>query len=255
MEEKELKTSLKQRIFIGVIAVLMLGSMVAGYALIVAGGSGSSTKDNDESGISEEKKAQYQSEYDAKVAEFSKATKSDYDRFMKYKSEIKAYNETSANEGGVQTKDLEKGSGKTLTADDSEYLAYYVGYCADESIFDSSFDNNDNPTAFAKVLDASLGMIEGWTKGVEGMKLGGIRRITVPGELAYGDSMEICGGYNKPLRFIVMAVEKKDPLKTMAEELDTAFMKVQYANYGIDYEKMMSGAAEGGAEVKSESGE
>lgn len=251
MEEKELKTSLKQRIFIGIIAILMLGSMVAGYALIVAAGSGNNDTDSSEdSGISEEKKAQYQSEYDAKVEEFSKATKSDFDRFMKYKSEIKAYNETSANEGGVQTKDLEKGSGKTLTADDSEYLAYYVGYCADESIFDSSFDNNDNPTAFAKVLDASLGMIEGWTKGVEGMKLGGIRRITVPGELAYGDSMEICGGYNKPLRFIVMAVEKKDPLKTMAEELDDAFMKVQYANYGIDYEEMMSGSAATEAEAE-----
>ena len=260
MEEKELKTSPKQRIFIGIIAILMLGSMIAGYALIVAGGSSSNAAKDDESSISEAKKAQYQSEYDAKVAEFSKATKSDYDRFMKYKSEIKAFNETSANEGGVQIKDLEKGSGKTLTADDSEYLAYYVGYCADESVFDSSFDNNDNPTAFAKVLDASLGMIEGWTKGVEGMKLGGIRRITVPGELAYGDSMEICGGYNKPLRFIVMAVEKKDPLKSMAEELDNAFMKVQYANYGIDYETMMSGATEVEAgdgdesEAKSDSG-
>ena len=104
------------------------------------------------------------------------------------------------------------------------------------------------------MLDASLGMIEGWNKGVEGMKVGGIRRITVPGELAYGDSMEICGGYNKPLRFIVMAVEKKDPLKTMAKELDTAYMKVQYANYGIDYDAMMSAEAEAEAEDGSEAG-
>ena len=250
MEEKELKTSVKQRIFIGVIAVLMLGSMIAGYALIVASGgkSATDTESSDDTKISQAKKAQYQSEYDKKVEEFESATKDDYDRFMKYKSEIKAFNETTANEGGVQIKELETGSGKTLHEGDSEYLAYYVGYCADESIFDSSFDNNDKPTAFAKVLDASLGMIEGWNKGVEGMKVGGIRRITVPGELAYGDSMEICGGYNKPLRFIVMAVEKKDPLKTMAQELDTAYMKVQYANYGIDYDAMMSAEAEAEAE-------
>lgn len=251
MEEKELKTSPKQRIFIGIIAVLMLGSMIAGYALIVANGSGSGASTGEEdSQISEEKTQQYTEEYEKKVAEFSEKTKSDYDKFTQYKSEIKEYNETSANEGGVQKKDLKEGSGKTLKDGDSEYLAYYAGWCADGTIFDSSFDNNENPTAFSKVLDASMGMIEGWTEGVEGMKIGGVRRITVPGEKAYGDSMEICGGYNKPLRFLVMAVAKEDPLKTMAEELDTAFMKVQYANYGIDYDEMMSEAEVESAEME-----
>lgn len=240
MEEKELKTSMKQRIFIGVIAILMLGSMIAGYALIVAGGSSSSASTGEESQISEEKAQQYTEEYEEKVVEFKEKTKGDYDKFIQYKSEIKAYNETTANEGGVQVKDLKEGSGKTLTTEDSDYLAYYVGWCADETVFDSSFDDNDNPTAFAKVLDASLGMIEGWVQGVDGMKLGGVRRITVPGELAYGESMEICGGYDKPLRFLVMAVAKEDPLKTLAQELDTAYMKVQYAQYGIDYDEMMS---------------
>ena len=242
MEEKELKTSPKQRIFIGFIAILMLGSMVAGYALIVANGSGSSsaTTSDEESQISDEKVQQYVEEYEAQVAKFAEKTKDDYDKFIQYKSEIKEYNETSANEGGVQVKDLKEGSGKTLAEGDSEYLAYYAGWCADGTIFDSSFNDNENPTSFAKILDASLGMIEGWTKGVEGMKLGGVRRITVPGELAYGENMEICGGYNKPLRFLVMAVAKEDPLKTLASDLDTAFMKVQYAQYGIDYDEMMS---------------
>ena len=38
MQEKELKTSLGQRIIIGVIAVLLLSSTVAIYALIVLNG-------------------------------------------------------------------------------------------------------------------------------------------------------------------------------------------------------------------------
>ena len=130
---------------------------------------------------------------------------------------------------------LRQGDGKTLTSSDTDYLAYYVGWCADESVFDSSFDDNENPTAFSKVLDASLGMIEGWNQGVDGMKINGIREITIPGELAYGDSMEICGGKNKPLKFIVMAKAKEDPLKTLAAEIDEAYMRVQYAQYGIDY--------------------
>ena len=70
------------------------------------------------------------------------------------------------------------------------------------------------------------------------MKLGGIRRITMPGEMAYGDSMEICGGYNKPLRFMVMAIPKEEPMKSMAAELDDAYMRVQYAQYGVDYDSI-----------------
>ncbi len=242
MDEKELKTSPKQRFFIILIAVIMLGSIIASYAAIVINGSKSGTSTSDSSQVDEAKIAEYESAYNEKQAEFSAATKDDFDKFIKYKSEIKAYNETAANEAGVETRDLEKGSGKKIEEDDSDYLAYYVGWCADESIFDSSFDDNKNPTAFAKILDASLGMIEGWNVGVEGMRIGGIREITVPSELAYGESMEICGGKNKPLKFIVMPMAKEGELKTLATELDQAYMRLQYAYYGMDYDEMLKNA-------------
>ncbi len=235
MEEKELKTSPKQRFFIILIAVVMLGSIVASYAAIVINGNKSSSASS-ASSLSEEKIIAYEEAYNAKVKEFAEQTKNDFNKFVQYKSQITAYNETSANASGVQVRDLMVGDGRMLEDGDTNYLAYYVGWCADETIFDSSFDNNTNPTAFYKVLDASLGMIEGWNLGVTDMRLGGVREITVPGELAYKDQMEICGGYNKPLRFLVMAVANEEPLKTLAEELDLAYMKVQYAYYGIDYD-------------------
>lgn len=238
MEEKELKTSTKQRILIIVIAVIMLGSIIASYAAIVLNGGKSASGSTDTPEIDQAKVAEYEEAYNKKVTEFAEATKSDYDKFMNYKGEIKAYNETAANEGALAKRDLKEGSGDAVKTDGSNYLAYYVGWCADESVFDSSFDNNDNPTSFAKILDPSLGMIEGWTAGVEGMKIGGIREITVPSELAYGDSMEICGGKNKPLKFLIMAVAKAEPIKSMAEELDKAFMRYQYAQYGIDYDSV-----------------
>lgn len=238
MDEKELKTSTKQRIFIALIAVLMLGSIIASYAAIILNGGNSSS--SGDTNVDQAKVAEYQEAYNKLQAEFSEKTKDDYDRFIAYKSEIKAYNETSANEDGLQVKDLEKGSGDKISKDNAEYLAYYVGWCADESVFDSSFDNNDNPTAFAKILDASLGMIEGWNQGVEGMHIGGIREITVPGELAYGDSMDICGGKNKPLKFLIMTKAKEDPLKTLASDLDAAYMRLQYASYGMDYDEMVN---------------
>ena len=235
MDEKELKTSTKQRIVIGLIAILMLGSVIAGYAAIVVNGSSNSSAN--EPKVDEAKIAEYGKAYEEVLDEFKSATKDDYNQFIAYKSEIKAYNEASANENGVQARDLQKGSGDKINSD-TKYLAYYVGWCADESVFDSSLDDAKKPTAFAKILDASLGMIEGWNKGVEGMRIGGIREITVPGELAYGESMEICGGKNKPLKFLVMTKAKEDPLKSLAEKLDTAFMRLQYANYGIDYDSV-----------------
>ena len=235
MEEKELKTSPKQRFFIILIAILMVGSIIASYAAIVISGSQGANTSAQAGEVDQEKIAQYETAYNELKDEFMQASAGDYKEFSKYKSEIKAYNETSANENGVQTKDLKEGSGKAIGTD-AQYLAYYVGWCADESIFDSSYDNNDNPTGFAKILDASVGMIEGWKTGVEGMKIGGIRVITVPGELAYGDQMEICGGKNKPLKFLVMTKEKSGSLAELASKLDDAFMRLQYAYYGIDYD-------------------
>ena len=217
------------------IAVLMLGSIIASYAAIIMNGSKSGSGAS-ESNVDQAKIAEYEAAYDKKQAEFAEATKGDFERFIKYKSEIKAYNEAAANSGGVQTRDIEVGSGRTLTSSDSDYLAYYVGWCADESVFDSSFNNKDNPTAFARILDASLGMIEGWNLGVEGMKIGGIREVTIASELAYKDQMEICGGYNKPLKFMIMIKAKEGSLATLAEELEAAYMKLQYAYYGIDYD-------------------
>lgn len=237
MEEKELKTSLKQRIFITVIAVVMLGSIIASYAAIILGGSKDS--DGTDTGIDAAKVAEYTEAYEKKLAEFQAVTNADYEEFIKYKSEVKAFNENTANENGLQTKDLKVGDGEVLSGESSNYLAYYIGYCADESVFDSSFDDNDNPTAFGRILDPSLGMIEGWNLGIDGMRVGGIRRITIPGELAYGESMEICGGMNKPLRFLVMAVAKDEQLESLSSELDEAFMRYQYAQYGIDYDSML----------------
>lgn len=242
MQEKELKTSPIQRFFIILIAVLMLGSMLAGYAAIIINNGNSSPTSTTESDveIDEALVAEYEASYNKKLEEFKTATKPDFDKFIAYKSEIKAYNETSANESGLKTRDLKSGSGATVNTDGSNYLAYYVGFCADESVFDSSFDDNDNPQAFTKVLDPSLGMIEGWNAGIKDMKIGGVREITIPSDLAYKDSIEICGGLNKPLKFIVMAVAKEDPLKTLSDELDYEYMRYQYSQYGINYDDVLN---------------
>lgn len=238
MDEKELKTSPKQRIFIIVIAVLMLGSMIASYAAIVLNSSKNSSGDGD-SGIDEAKVAEYEKAYDEALTKFKEKTAGDFEELKSHRDVVVAYNETSANSGGVQTKDIVEGTGREIGEGDSDYLAYYIGWCADGTVFDSSFDDYDNPTGLKSVLDLSANsLIEGWYAAMVGAKVGGVRRITISGELAYGDSMEICGGYNKPIRFLVMTRENGGELKELSSELETAFMRYQYAQYGIDYDSV-----------------
>ena len=63
--------------------------------------------------------------------------------------------------------------------------AHYTGaLCADGTIFQSSHDFGD-PATFGLSQ-----VIEGWTKGVPGMKVGGTRRLVIPSALAYGSARD-----------------------------------------------------------------
>ena len=147
---------------------------------------------------------------------------SSIEEFKNYKKNVKAYNSTTANSNAVQSKDLKEGDGEVIGS--SGYSAYYIGWCSDESIFDSSFDSFEEPTALkAPITVSEQSLIEGWYLGTEGMKMGGVREITIPGSLAYGDSQEICGAKNSPLKFIVMPVETSERLKKLNDELEEIY--------------------------------
>lgn len=226
---------MKQRIGIITIAVIMVGSIIASYVAIVANGS----KSSDDGAITDEKLLAYETAYADKVTEFQAATSQDFSKYSQYISRIVAYDEDAANNGEVKTKDLVTGNGKKLEAGDTDYLAYYTGWCADGTIFDSTLDNATNPSGFSSALAATSSLISGWTTGVVGMKLGGIREVTIPGAEAYADQTEICGGYFKPLKFLIMAVADEEPVSTLADELREAYIRLQYAYYGLDYDKIL----------------
>ena len=59
----------------------------------------------------------------------------------------------------------------------------YVGTLTDGTKFDSSYDRNQ---PFSFTLGAGE-VIEGWDKGVAGMKVGGKRKLTIPSSMGYGD--------------------------------------------------------------------
>jgi peptidylprolyl isomerase len=82
----------------------------------------------------------------------------------------------------LQIEDLEEGDGAEAKAGDNLGV-FYVGvdYETGEE-FDSNWDTGQ---PFAFQLGAG-DVIPGWDQGVEGMKVGGRRQLTIPPDLAYG---------------------------------------------------------------------
>lgn len=62
-------------------------------------------------------------------------------------------------------------------------LVHYVGTLTDGTVFDSSRERKDFFTF--KLGDGQV--IKGWDEGLVGMQDGEIRKLTVPGHLAYGE--------------------------------------------------------------------
>ncbi len=106
----------------------------------------------------------------------------------------------------LQTEDLIEGGGAEAVAG-KLIAAHYVGVAwSTGEVFDSSWDRGE-PLEFP--LGAGM-VIEGWDKGLEGMKVGGRRKITIPPEQAYGD--QGAGGVIGPgetLIFVCDLVEVK----------------------------------------------
>lgn len=241
MDEKSLKANWWQRVIILIIAILLLGSTIFAYMFIVMSGN----KNTSSSSNQEELIAELTESYDAKKAELEEAAKPFSDKyftdFLKYNSQIKSYNSAAANAAGIETTDLKTGTGKTLAEGDTDYLAYYIGWCPDGSVFDSSFNyanetEKTNPTSLTVPLDPSAGMIEGWNQGVIGMKLGGVRQLTISKDLAYAGNTEMqnppCGSTDTPLKFIVFAFERDETISRLNSEFNEIFNKLIYAYYG-----------------------
>jgi FKBP-type peptidyl-prolyl cis-trans isomerase FkpA len=83
---------------------------------------------------------------------------------------------------GLQIEEIRPGTGAEARAG-SRVTVHYVGTLTDGSKFDSSRDRGEG---FTFKLGAGQ-VIKGWDQGVAGMKVGQIRKLTIPPELAYGE--------------------------------------------------------------------
>ncbi|OHC64437.1 MAG: peptidylprolyl isomerase [Rhodocyclales bacterium RIFCSPLOWO2_02_FULL_63_24] len=101
---------------------------------------------------------------------------------------------------GLVIEELVVGDGAEASAGQMVSV-HYTGWLTDGSKFDSSKDRNE-PFEF------SLGgrqVIAGWDEGVQGMKIGGTRKLTIPPALGYG--ARGAGGVIPPNATLVFEVE------------------------------------------------
>jgi len=82
---------------------------------------------------------------------------------------------------GLVFSEVEAGDGPSPTAED-KVRVHYEGRLLDGTVFDSSYKRGE-PLEFPL-----SGVIKGWTEGLQLMKAGGKAKLTIPSELAYGDS-------------------------------------------------------------------
>jgi FKBP-type peptidyl-prolyl cis-trans isomerase FkpA len=108
---------------------------------------------------------------------------------------------------GLIIDDVKEGSGATAAAGQNVSV-HYTGWLYDPTAanqrgkkFDSSKDRND---PFQFELDGGM-VIRGWDEGVQGMKVGGTRVLTIPPELGYG--ARGAGGVIPPNATLVFEVE------------------------------------------------
>ena len=101
---------------------------------------------------------------------------------------------------GLVIEELVVGQGAQASAGQMVSV-HYTGWLTDGSKFDSSKDR-DEP------FEVPLGgrrVIAGWDEGVQGMRIGGTRKLTIPAALGYG--ARGAGGVIPPNATLVFEVE------------------------------------------------
>jgi FKBP-type peptidyl-prolyl cis-trans isomerase len=101
---------------------------------------------------------------------------------------------------GLKYFDQVLGTGEVATAGKNTTV-HYTGWLENGKKFDSSVDRGQ---PFSFPLGAGR-VIQGWEEGVQGMKVGGKRKLTIPSDLGYGSRG--AGGVIPPNATLIFDVE------------------------------------------------
>jgi FKBP-type peptidyl-prolyl cis-trans isomerase len=194
-------TQKAQRIGIWIIAIVLTVGTLAGFVAIVLQPKNEASDQAKLTALSAEYQTNqdaYQKKVDTQAAELSTMY---YAELNQYASRVKSFDKASVTE--LKSEDLKVGAGAEITAE-STFSAYYIGWNPDGVIFDQSIDGASLKTPFSV---SPGGVIKGWSEGTLGMKVGGIRELTIPSDKAYGETGSGDNiPANTPLKFVIMVI-------------------------------------------------
>jgi FKBP-type peptidyl-prolyl cis-trans isomerase FkpA len=101
---------------------------------------------------------------------------------------------------GLKYEDVKEGAGDVASSGQTVSV-HYTGWLTNGTKFDSSKDRGQ---PFSFPLGGGR-VIKGWDEGVAGMKVGGVRKLTIPPELGYG--ARGAGGAIPPNATLIFEVE------------------------------------------------
>ncbi|MES2885862.1 MAG: FKBP-type peptidyl-prolyl cis-trans isomerase [Pseudomonadota bacterium] len=105
---------------------------------------------------------------------------------------------------GLQYEDTIPGTGASATAG-QRVSVHYTGWLFNDGVQGGKFDSSkDRGQPFQFGLGGGQ-VIKGWDEGVQGMKVGGTRRLVIPAELGYG--ARGAGGVIPPNATLLFEVE------------------------------------------------
>lgn len=222
-------TTKGQRIGIWVIAGMMFLGTVGGFvAMMVA--PGNEAKDQAAFKKAQDEYTKATDERKKKVeAQSNELSQKYYGKFSEFSSRVSAFEAGDVKE--LVKEDLVEGEGAEVK-DDTKLAVYYIGWNAKGEIFDQSIADGKLKAPLNMNGPANTAVIQGWKEGLIGMKIGGVRELTIPANKAYGDKAQ--GDKipaNSPLKFVVMAIEK--PADIPEPEMPEA-MKQYYRSRGFN---------------------
>ena len=138
--------------------------------------------------------------------------------------DLKAKEWKKLGDAGLEIWDAKEGKGDEVKAG-AKLKVHYTGWLTTGEIFDSSVVRKE-PIEFP--LD---GLIKGWQQGLPGMKVGGVRRLKIPPELAYGKKEKGKIPANSTLVFEVELLEMEN--KPMVPDLNAKEWK-KLGNAGLE---------------------
>lgn len=206
-------TTRKQRVTMWIIIIVLAGGTFMSFFAIILSNSNTTKQQNK---LSQEYQT-YENQVNRQATEWSNKY---YTTFVKYKSLVGSFSASDAQKALAHT-DLVVGTTGPAISEDSTYAAYYIGWTPNGQIFDSSFDSK-GAALKAPLTVTPDSVISGWISGTTGMKIGGVREITIPSEQAYGSSGNGSSiPANTPIKFVIMVVPVP-PTITMPADLQQA---------------------------------